>query len=291
MNRSSPLYFNPGMETASVDEIRSIQNKRLQDLCAYVYASNQLYRHLFDAKGLKPVDIKGLDDLQSLPMINKDIMRETYPLGLCCVSRNELREMHMSSGSTGTPVVMPYTEQDLDQWAECMARCLFMSGLHAGDTIQIVDTAGEQVWPVAPATTPHTLAGLEDMTLTASATASVASPITDGDDLYLELNVPGASFISSGTIPGDYLEMPKSLYAGTTTAWNDKYTWVINSIESEERIRIVNNGMDTSGTPNELPHLYDRVTGAAITQGSLFFRVMRDMDIVFAYKELLYLDN
>ena len=75
-------------------------------------------------------------------MTNKDILRESYPLGLSCVPRQRIVEMHMSSGSTGTPVVMPYTENDLLQWAECMARCYRMAGAKPGDATQITPLFG-----------------------------------------------------------------------------------------------------------------------------------------------------
>jgi len=83
-----------------------------------------------------------LEDLGSLPLMSKEDFRVQYPLGMLCVDQREVREMHMSSGSTGTPVVMAYTESDLNQWAECMARCYAMAGVKAGDTIQITPSFG-----------------------------------------------------------------------------------------------------------------------------------------------------
>ncbi len=142
MTTPEPHYFNPGAETASVDEIRDIQNRRLKEITQYVYKHNTVYKRLFDETGVHPDDISGVDDITALPFLEKETLREHYPLGLCCVPHNELREMHMSSGSTGSPIVMPYTEHDLDQWAECMARCMFMSGLCRGDTIQITPSFG-----------------------------------------------------------------------------------------------------------------------------------------------------
>ncbi len=86
--------------------------------------------------------MKSLADLAKLPFLTKEDFREAYPLKMCCVPRADLREFHMSSGSTGTPVVMAYTNADLQQWAECMARCLAMAGLSAGDAFQIMPTFG-----------------------------------------------------------------------------------------------------------------------------------------------------
>ncbi len=142
MTEPSEFFFDRDWETASQDRLRDVQNTRLREICRHVYAKNDLYRARFDEKGIHPEDVRGLNDLRRLPFITKEDFRRTYPLGLCCAPREELREMHMSSGSTGTPVVMPYTQDDLDQWGHCMARCMMMSGLRPGDTIQITPSFG-----------------------------------------------------------------------------------------------------------------------------------------------------
>lgn len=126
----------------SRDEIASIQLERLKQTVNWAYDNNSYYRSKIDAAGIIPSDIRSLDDIQKLPTINKEDFRAAYPLGMLCIDQAELREIHMSSGSTGTPVVMAYTEEDLDQWAECMARCYYMAGLKAGDTIQITPSFG-----------------------------------------------------------------------------------------------------------------------------------------------------
>ncbi|MFZ2470330.1 MAG: phenylacetate--CoA ligase [Methanothrix sp.] len=130
------------METASLKDIREMQSQRLRAIVKHVYKSNASYRRLFEEAGVKPEDIRTADDIVKLPMTNKDILRESYPLGLSCVPREKIVEMHMSSGSTGTPVVMPYTENDLKQWAECMARCYRMAGAKPGDATQITPLFG-----------------------------------------------------------------------------------------------------------------------------------------------------
>lgn len=135
-------YHNERMETASREELRDIQTRGLRRTVHHVYESNPVYRKLFDSHGVSPEDIKTLDDLQRLPMMNKELLRENYPLGLSCAPRESIVEMHMSSGSTGTPVIMPYTEGDLAQWAECMARCYMMSGARRGDAVQITPLFG-----------------------------------------------------------------------------------------------------------------------------------------------------
>lgn len=135
-------FHNKPMETASLKDIRDMQSKRLRAIVKHVYESNARYRRLFEQAGVMPEDIRTAEDIVKLPMTNKDIMRESYPLGLSCVPRQEVIEMHMSSGSTGTPVVMPYTRADLDQWAECMARCYRMAGAKPGDATQITPLFG-----------------------------------------------------------------------------------------------------------------------------------------------------
>jgi len=135
-------FHNESAETASQEDIRALQSKRLRATVKHVYDSNAIYRKLFDDHGVGPDDIKTVDDVVKLPMTNKDILRESYPMKLSCVPRERIVEMHMSSGSTGTPVVMPYTQHDLEQWAECMARCYRMSGARPGDATQITPLFG-----------------------------------------------------------------------------------------------------------------------------------------------------
>ncbi|MBN1347624.1 MAG: phenylacetate--CoA ligase [Phycisphaerae bacterium] len=135
-------FHNKAMETASPDELRSIQDQRLREIVRHVYDSNPAHRQRFDAVHAKPEEIEGLDDLRTLPLMDKEVFRKGYPLVLSCVDKRQIVEMHMSSGSTGTPVVMPYTQDDLDQWAECMARCYVMAGARAGDPVQITPSFG-----------------------------------------------------------------------------------------------------------------------------------------------------
>ena len=116
----SELYFNPDLETMSQDEIVALQNERLKEKVRYVMANNAYLRDLYTKAGVVAEDFRGIEDIEKLPILAKANFRETYPLGMCCVPKNLIREMHMSSGSTGTPVVMPYTIADLEQWAACI---------------------------------------------------------------------------------------------------------------------------------------------------------------------------
>lgn len=135
-------FHNESMETASRESIHELQSRRLRAIVGHVYESNAIYRRLFDEKGIRPEDIRTAEDVVRLPFTGKDILRESYPLKMACVPRDQIVEMHMSSGSTGTPVVMPYTRSDLDQWAECMARCYRMAGAKPGDPTQITPLFG-----------------------------------------------------------------------------------------------------------------------------------------------------
>ncbi len=142
MTTETDFYFNEASETASQDELQARQNEKLKEIVKYVAKNNAYYRALYEKAGVVADDFHGFEDVDKLPIVSKADFRETYPLGMCCVPKSELREMHMSSGSTGTPVVMPYTQNDLAQWAECMARCYRMAGGLPGDPIQIMPSFG-----------------------------------------------------------------------------------------------------------------------------------------------------
>lgn len=136
------LFWNQKAETMSRDELSALQLSRLRALVKRVYERCPHHRAKMDKAGVKPDDIEMLEDIRILPFMSKEDFRLGYPLEMLCVDRSELREMHMSSGSTGTPVVMAYTQADLDQWAECMARCYRMAGLQKNDCIQITPSFG-----------------------------------------------------------------------------------------------------------------------------------------------------
>jgi phenylacetate-CoA ligase len=134
--------WNRAAETLSRDEYASLQLAGLKKSLNRVWG-NEFYRERLKRGGVgSPEDVHSLDDLKRLPFFTKEDFREAYPLKMNCVDRSELMEFHMSSGSTGTPVVMAYTHGDLIQWAECMARCYAMAGLERGDALQIIPTFG-----------------------------------------------------------------------------------------------------------------------------------------------------
>jgi len=141
-NSIKSIYWDKEIETAPREKIQKIQLQRLKNIVKYVYESNKIYRKKLDSEGIKPKDIRGLKDLQYLPFMDKKLLRENYPLNYSCVNKNEIREIHMSSGFTGKPVMMPYTQGDIDQWATCMARCYKMAGIEEGSVIQITPSFG-----------------------------------------------------------------------------------------------------------------------------------------------------
>ena len=128
--------WNPQVECAPVADRRALQLARLQDTVARLYAHVPFYRDKLAAAKLRPEDVRSLADLARLPFTRKDELRQTYPYGLLACPRDDVVEIHTSSGTTGTPVVGAYTAADLNLWSEVMARTLAMAGCTAADTVQ-----------------------------------------------------------------------------------------------------------------------------------------------------------
>ena len=124
-------------ETLSREEIRKIQLERLQETVSRVYEKVEPYRKKMDEAGIKPEDIKSLDDLKRLPFVTKQDMRDNYPFGLFAVPKTDLVRIHASSGTTGKPTVVGYTQGDLDVWTECVSRIACMGGATKDDVAQI----------------------------------------------------------------------------------------------------------------------------------------------------------
>lgn len=135
-------YFNVAAETMSREELTARQDVKLREVVRRAAHQSPSFEAKLSAAGVDVERFKGLEELTALPFMSKEDFRKEYPLGMLCVDRRSIAEMHMSSGSTGTPVVMPYTEQDLHQWGECMARCYVMAGTKRGDVCQITPGFG-----------------------------------------------------------------------------------------------------------------------------------------------------
>ena len=123
------------IETASIDELRTLQTERLQSTLHNACANIAHYTRAFDAAGVHPDDVTSLDDLARLPFLVKDDLREAYPFGMFAVPREDLVRVHASSGTTGKPTVVGYTAADIDTWATVMARSLFAAGGRPGDLL------------------------------------------------------------------------------------------------------------------------------------------------------------
>lgn len=113
-------------------ELEALQLERLQWTVRHAYENVPLYREKLDVAGVHPDDIVTLDDLRKLPFTTKDDLRKSYPFGMFAVPREEVRRIHASSGTTGRPTVVGYTQQDLDNWADLIARSLYASGVRPG---------------------------------------------------------------------------------------------------------------------------------------------------------------
>ncbi len=135
-------FLNPPMETMAADALRKLQLDRLRAVVNRTWEKNQKQRRRLQEAGVSPDSLSSLGDLARLPLMDKNDFRAGYPLAMSCVEPRDIAEMHMSSGSTGVPVVMPYTQADIAQWAECMARCYCMAGVKRGDVIQITPSFG-----------------------------------------------------------------------------------------------------------------------------------------------------
>lgn len=130
------MIWNEEREACALDERRNRQSENLALLAHRVYERVPFYRKKFDEAGVKPKDIRSIDDIAKLPFTTKDELRETYPYGLLAVDESEIVEVHTSSGTTGTPVVDAYTLTDINTWSEAMARTLSMAGTGPGDVVQ-----------------------------------------------------------------------------------------------------------------------------------------------------------
>ena len=123
------------IETASLDELRSLQTERLRATVQHAYAHVAHYRRAWDAAGVHPDEVRELSDLARLPFTTKADLRAHYPFGMFAVPREQVVRVHASSGTTGQPTVVGYTAADLDLWATVMARSIRAAGGRPGDVL------------------------------------------------------------------------------------------------------------------------------------------------------------
>lgn len=125
------------IEIASRDEISALQLERLGWSLKHAYDKVPHYKKSFDAAGAHPDDLKSLDDLARFPFTVKQDLRDNYPFGMFAVPRKQVSRIHASSGTTGKPTVVGYTEKDIETWASLVARCLRASGTRSGDVVHV----------------------------------------------------------------------------------------------------------------------------------------------------------
>jgi phenylacetate-CoA ligase len=123
--------------SATRPEIESLQLARLQSTLRRAYAGNESYRRKFDAAGVRPEDLRSLEDLTRFPFTTKTDLREAYPFGFFCVPMNQVVRIHASSGTTGRPTVVGYTKNDLDAWGALVARSIRAAGGRAGMRVHV----------------------------------------------------------------------------------------------------------------------------------------------------------
>lgn len=129
-------YWNREAECVDRDELRKLQSERLVTTVRHSYENVPAYKHKFDKIGLKPDDIKGIEDLVKIPFTVKTDFRDNYPFGMFAVPMDRIVRIHASSGTTGKSTVVGYTSGDVETWAELMARTLGAGGTTKGDIVQ-----------------------------------------------------------------------------------------------------------------------------------------------------------
>ncbi len=130
-------YYQKEIETASREEIIAIQNEKLVKQVKHVYDNVAYYRNLMDEKGVKPEDIKSIDDIHKLPFLTKNDLRDAYPYGLLGTDLDNCVRIQSTSGTTGRRVVAFYTQADIDLWEECCARAIVAVGGDKSDVCQV----------------------------------------------------------------------------------------------------------------------------------------------------------
>lgn len=130
-------YYQREIETMSREDMKKLQSEKLVKQVKHVYENVEYYRNLMDEKGVKPEDIKGIDDLYKLPFLSKADLRDAYPYGLLAKPLDECVRIHSTSGTTGRRVVAFYTQNDIDLWEDCCARAIVAAGGSKKDVCQV----------------------------------------------------------------------------------------------------------------------------------------------------------
>ena len=182
------MFFDSKIEQMGRDEMRALQLDRLKKIVKYAYERVPFYKKKFDEIGLKPEDIKTLEDISKIPYTTKTDLRDNYPYGLLAVPMDEIVRVHASSGTSGKPTVVAYTKNDLDMWSDCVARLIVAAGGKKSDVVQISfgyglftgalglhqgwEKVGASVIPASSGNTERQVMLMKDL----GATALVATP-------------------------------------------------------------------------------------------------------------------
>jgi phenylacetate-CoA ligase len=137
MNKPHCLEPLHAIETASIDELRSLQLERMKTSLRHAYDNTAAYRAKFEAHGIHPDDLHSLEDLARFPFTTKQDLRDNYPFGLFAVPMEQVVRVHASSGTTGKPTVVGYTQADIDVWADVVARSIRAAGGTSADKVHV----------------------------------------------------------------------------------------------------------------------------------------------------------
>lgn len=132
--------FQPELESMDREKLVSLQLENIRKTIGRIAENNPAYHERLG--GVSPEDLSSVGDVAKLPLMNKDDLRDAYPFALTCAPKAEFVRFHMSSGTTGTPILNPYTRSDVDQWGEIMARCYAVAGVGSDDVVQITPSFG-----------------------------------------------------------------------------------------------------------------------------------------------------
>lgn len=136
------MYWNKEAETIDAASLRDLQTERLRKTVEKLYNNVPFYRHKFDSSGIKPSDIKSTADIRKLPFTTREDLRANFPDGLLAIKKDQIVRLHTSSGTTGKPKAIFFSQHDIDTASELVARCLYMTGLRKGDIFQNMMTYG-----------------------------------------------------------------------------------------------------------------------------------------------------
>jgi len=212
------MIWNKEMECADRDTMRALQLEKLQKTVKHGYDNVPHYKEAFDKAGVKPEDIKSLEDITKLPFITKEDIAANYPTGLFAVPKKDIMRIHASSGTTGKPKIVGYTQNDLDMWGECVARGFAMAGADKESVIQVAygyglftgglgahigaETMGAMVIPMSSGNTQKQIMFMQDMQsdvlcCTPSYALTIAEQVekaglVPGKDIKLKAGVFGA---------------------------------------------------------------------------------------------------